>query len=87
MPAETPLGLWSPVGHLVEVGDSIQTNPPPLNRVQLLFDKVFPEMHRLGCTGLQKHSLASPDQGGAASSNIYVDLSGVDVDLHAKFQP
>ena len=41
-------------------------------------------MHRLGCKDLRKHS---PAQGvGAAGSNIHVDLSRVDVVLHAKFQ-
>ena len=45
-------------------------------------------MHRLGCTDVQKHSLAFPAQGvGAVGSNIRADLSEVNVVLHAKFQP
>ena len=45
-------------------------------------------MHRLGCTNVQKHSLASPAQGvGAAGSNIRADFAEVNVVLHAKFQP
>ena len=45
-------------------------------------------MHCLGCTDLQKHSLASPTKGvGVAGSNIRIDLSSVDVVLHAKVHP
>ena len=50
--------------------------------------KFFPKIHCLGCTNIQKHSLASQAKGvGVAGSNIHADLSGTDLVLHAKFQP
>ena len=39
---------------------------------QILFFRVFPKMHSLGCMGLQNHSGASPAQGLAAAASKHL---------------
>ena len=89
--SQGPLAFGPLAGHLGEVWDLIWPNSPPLNwwrSTTFALDSFPKKMHCLGCTDLQKHSLASPSTGwGTVGSNICVDLSGVDVVLHAKFQP
>ena len=74
LPAEAPLALWPPAVLLGEVWD-LNWPDPSLPTWGAFFKfwiyKVFPELHRLGCTNLQKHSLACL---GAAGWSICINL-------------
>ena len=88
------MGPWlqKPPLHLDQLLDtwvrSDLTHPPIFRgALQFLYYKIFTEMHRLGCTNLHNHSLASPTLGvGVPEQNVPQNLPGVDVVLHAKFQ-
>ena len=70
-----------PYGICTKKGSDL-THPRVL---QLLFYKAFPETHRLGCTDLQKHTLANPAQGlggGGLKPSLWADFKG---NMPAKF--
>ena len=89
MPAEAPLALGPPLRHLGEILDLILPDLPLLNwgHSSTFVLLSFPRNAPFGLPGPPEALFGLPAHGvGATSSNICVDLSGVDVVLRAKFQ-